>query len=131
MWSTSYAGLLGPVTELPRVDQLFRMTRTRVRGPVWSPSYPGTLDPGSEFTQGRQALLAHLDPGPRSCGVDQLSGPIWYRFRAEAVETSCPVRLGPGSEEMLGRMLFWPTRTRVQGAMESTNNPGQFVTDSS
>ena len=115
MWSTSYAGLLGPVTELPRVDQLFRMTRTRVRGPVWSPSYPGTLDPGSEFTQGRQALLAHLDPGPRSCGVDQLSGPIWYRFRAEAVETSCPGRLGPGSEEMLGRKLFCPMRTSYPG----------------
>ena len=65
-------------------------------------SYPGLFDPVSEGPWDRPAVTDDLDLCPRTCWVDQLSRPTRSRVRADMVSTSCPGRLGHGSEELWG-----------------------------
>ena len=69
-----------------------------VRAPAW-PSR-ASLPKGP---RGRPAVPADSGPGPRARGVDQLSRPTRARVRGPAGSTSCPGRLGPGSEGPRGR----------------------------
>ena len=57
------------------MDQLSRPTRSRVRVDTGSACSPEPFGPRSELTRFRSAGPANSDPGPRRCGVDQLSWP--------------------------------------------------------
>ena len=55
------------------VEQFSLATRARVRFPAGSASCHGRLRPLCEGPRRRPAVLGDLGPGPRSCGVHQLS----------------------------------------------------------
>ena len=79
-----------------------------------STNYPSRIGPVSELPRGQPAVPADSDPGPSSCGVDQLSRAIRPGFEltrdrtailansvpdlSAAGWTSCPCRLRHGSE---------------------------------
>ena len=79
--STSCPGRLGPRPEGPLCPPAVPCDTGRVRRPVGRPAPPGEL---------------HCSPSAR--GDDQLSRGPRARVRGPSVSTSCPVRIGPGSE---------------------------------
>ena len=104
----------------PWFNQLSQLSQSRVRATVvsisylrsqvpWSeggwhlPAVPADSDTGSEEPWGRPAVLDDSVPDPRSCWVDQLSRRTWYGVRGASGTTSCPLRLGLGSELPRGR----------------------------
>ena len=128
-------------TRSGRVDQLSRVTWARVRGPVVSPSSPGTRDsergpavstsfPGTWDSERGPEVLSSF-PGTR----DSERGP--------AVSTSFPRRLGPVSNAQRCRpavpdnsslgprsrgvdQLPWMTHAQVRGPAVSIRCPGRL-----
>ena len=78
---TSCPRRLGRGSRVSGIHPLFRATRARVRGPQVRPAVP-------EDTR----------PAPIARGVDQLSVATQASVRGLTMLTSCPGRLGPGSE---------------------------------
>ena len=64
---------LGPVSEVPWVDQLSRTSRAGVRGPAGSTRIPGRLGPGSKGLQGQLDLPDDSGPCSKSCRVELIS----------------------------------------------------------
>ena len=116
----------------PRGDQPLRATQACARGVTVSTSIQGDSGPcprcrGVELwcqatrawsgcTRGRPAFPCDSSPGPRShevdqlsrgtpraCGSDQISRATRTCVQGPAGSTSCPRRLGPGSEGLRGR----------------------------
>ena len=116
----------------PRDDQPFWATQACARGVTVSTSIQGDSGPcprcrgvklrsqatraWSGCTQGRSAFPCDCSPGPRAhevdqlsrgtpraCGSDQISGDTRTCVQGPAGSTSCPRRLGPGSEGLRGR----------------------------
>ena len=100
------------------VDQCSQATRAQFRGPAGSSGSPG--DSGSGISvRGGDKLSGDLGPGPRSCGVDQLSRGIALpsegprdppdipgdlaRVPVPAISTRSPWRIALGSEGPQGR----------------------------
>ena len=109
----------GPGPSTHGFDQLSRGTRAQVRGPEESTSCPGGLGTLSEGPRCRQAFpgVSHLCPRARGFhqsslatqtmpvgpGVEQLSWATPGRVQGPTGSTSCPGRLGPGSDFPRGR----------------------------
>ena len=113
---TSCPRRLGRGSRVSGIHPHFRATRARVRGPQVRPAVP-------EDTR----------PAPIARGVDQLSVATQASVRGLTMLTSCPRRLGPGSEVPRVRPaqpgdtrsylrardvapLSWATRARVERA---------------
>ena len=98
-----------------------------------STSNPSRHVVASKLPPGRPTLTAYSDPGPRSCGVHELSRPTRYRVRADIKSTSSrgllsigseltrsgptvPADSDPGPKSCGVDHFSRPTRSRVQGA---------------
>ena len=122
------------------VDQQSRATRARVPGPARSTRCLWRLRPGSE---GRRVRPGHKGdwrqfprsrgstryPGltgsaPRACGVDQLSRATRACVQRPAGSTSCPRRLGHGSEGPRVQSALPATRARIRGPVVQPDIPG-------
>ena len=122
------------------VEQLCRATHIRVQGPAGSTSCPGRLALGSEGRPVRPAPPGLLRSGPmvlrvdqlsmasrtvpKGPGVEQLSQAPWTRVRMPKGSTSCPTRLGPGSEDPRGRPAVSGDSGQLRGPAGSTGCPG-------
>ena len=138
------------------VDQFSRAPRVLVLVPaVWN-SCPGRLETWSEGLRGRPsfpgdsarargpvvrpALPGKLRSDLRAHGVDQLSRAIRAQVHGPAGSTSCPLRLGPGSEDprrgqavpvnsgLYSRprgvnQISWATMALVRGPTGSNSSP--------
>lgn len=95
-------------------------------GPWGQPAFLADSVPWSEGPLVRQALQAGSVLGQKNCGVDQISRPTQSRDRADAGSTSCPCRLGPGSELTWCRPVVQAHSDpdlRVQAGLGSTSCP--------
>ena len=129
--STSCPGKLGPVPEVARagaavlgdlgsgprdrgVDQLFQVTRARVRVPSGSTSSPGRLGPVSKSPWGRSGLVGDSCSGLSARLVDRLSRATRALVLVPVGSTSSPGQLVLGSEGPWGRQVPRVSRARVR-----------------
>ena len=106
------------------VDQLFRVTRARVRGPTGSSGCPARLRPVPEGRKCRPALPGDLGPHQRACGVDQPSWATQALARGPAASTSSPGQLKTVPEGLGFKKLSQVTRYWVRRPAVLTSCPG-------
>lgn len=73
-------------------------SRSWVRADTGSTRYHGPYGPGIGLMLYRSAVPGNIDPGPRSCEVDQISRPTRFLVQADTGSTSYPGPFGPESK---------------------------------
>ena len=106
------------------VEQFSLATRARVRFPAGSASCHGRLRPLCEGPRRRPAVLGDLGPGPRSCGVDQLSRGIALPSEGPRDPPALPgdSRSSPSARGV--DQHSWATRARVRGLAALASSHG-------
>ena len=111
------------------MEELSRPTRSLVRADTGSTGYPSPVGQASGLTRGRAAVPADSDPGPKSCGDDQLSRPTLPGFeptrghpgsRAHAVPGPRSCGLHPRPRPTLS----WSELARARPAVQADLDPG-------
>ena len=111
------------------MEELSRPTRSLVRADTGSTSYPSAVAQASGLTRGRSAVPGASDPGPKSCGDDQLSRPTLPGFeltRGHPVSRANAVP-GPrncGVHQLSRPTLSWSELTRAGPAVQADLDPG-------